>query len=60
MITYASGVGWIWTKILTINVLLGCKKMRYLLIKFLVWIDEVSYDWRWVEWLNRHVIDRDS
>jgi hypothetical protein len=32
--------------------------MKRLLIYFLVWLDEVSYEWRWVEWLNRHVIDR--
>jgi hypothetical protein len=34
--------------------------MRRLLIRFLVWTDEKSLDWRWVEWLNRHVIDRNA
>ena len=24
----------------------------------LMWLDERSLRWRWVEWLNRHVIDR--
>lgn len=34
--------------------------MKRAIIYFLVWLDEKSLNWRWVEWLNRHIIDRNT
>lgn len=28
------------------------------LIRILLWLDDKTFNWRSVEWLNRHVIDR--
>lgn len=32
--------------------------LRDLLIRFMLWLDDKTFNWRSVDWLNKHVIDR--